>query len=390
MVSERVEMRIGTLPLGRPHEHDVAQVGRHVDGSLIPITDAGRGHHHRTIHECTCPHRRVFCLAALLISRSGLHLVGTEVEMLGKGHHDLHHIVLFPSAGRNLHIAAGLAFLGNDLPVELHRETLRSPIGHAQLHGELSLPLGDAEGRLLGRPLAFLSDGDSLLLPMGGGGHIERHPDGVVIDEVGGLLIFHMVLHTRSTAACGLWRLVAPRLRGIETDGILIDGLVPARIHRPDNLVVEHPLIIVHVAGVVGIEPIQLLRQFGQIVGTTRFVERGFGMQFTPSPTRHVRTHRRDLRIGLTEHLAVAHTSHRITVSALNHRPEVLRQIIIVGIAVGAERAQSSRHHRDVLVGMTRTDGVHILRQRVEERRTVETIGGFYQMRLLFGCSRQL
>ena len=184
-----------------------------------------------------------------------------------------------------------------------------------------------------------------------------------------------MVLHTRTSAAGGLRCLVAPGLRGVEAHGILIDRLVLTRIERADDLIVEHPLVVVHVAGIVGVEAVQVLRQLCQVVGTAGLVDGRLGMQLAASPAGDVGTHRGDLRVGLAEHLTVAHTAHGIAVAALYHRPEVLGEVVVIRLVVATEGAQGTRHHGNVLVGMPCADGIDILGQRVEESRTVEEGG---------------
>ena len=125
---------------------------------------------------------------------------------------------------------------------------------------------------------------------MGGGRQIEGYPKtglslplfrlpsfggvGGVFYEVSGLLIFHMVLSTRTTTTGALRSLIAPRLRGIEAHGILIEHLILMGIDRAHQLVVEKPLVIVHIAGIVRIEAVQVLGELCQIVGTAGLVER--------------------------------------------------------------------------------------------------------------------
>ena len=397
-VGQRIEVGVGPCPLLGAAECDVAEVRLQVDGGLVPVLDACRGHHQRTVHEGACPHRGVFRLGTLPVGGSGLHLVGAEVEVLGEGHHHLYHVSLLPLAGGNLHITAGLIGLGDRLAVEFHVEALRSPVGHAQLHGEFGggwsvegrVRIEDADGGFLCWPLALLLQRDALLLPAGGGRQVETDPDGVVVDEVGCLLVLHVVLHARAAAAGGLRGLVAPGLRGVEAHGILIDGLILLRIHRADDLVVEHPLVVVHIAGIVGVETVQVFRQFCQVVGAAGLVDGRLWVQFAPSPTGHVVQHRGDLRVGLTEHLTVAHAAHRIAVAALYHRPEVLGEVIVIRIVVAAEGSQGARHHRDMLVGMAGADGVDVPGQGVEEGGAVEAGGCLQQVGLLLGIARHL
>ena len=71
-----------------------------------------------------------------------------------------------------------------------------------------------------------------------------------------------MVLRTCAAAACGLRCLVAEGFGGVETHGILVAGLVVLGVERTDNLVVEHTLVVVHIACVVGIVAVEIAREF--------------------------------------------------------------------------------------------------------------------------------
>ena len=155
----------------------------------------------------------------------------------------------------------------------------------------------------------------------------------------------------------------------------MIGRLILARIHRADNLIVEHTLVVVHIAGIIGMEAVQVLRQFRQVIGAAGLVQGGIGL-FHTVLVNDVGTHRGNLRVGLTEHFSIAHAAHRIAVASLYHRPEVLSEVVVVGIAVAAEGAQGTCHHRNMLVGVTGADGIDIPGQRVEEGRTVEIVGG--------------
>ena len=248
----------------------------------------------------------------------------------------------------------------------------------------------DGDGGAFGGPLAFLLQRDPFLRPVGSGRHIEGYPDGVVVDKIGSFLVFHVVLHTRTAAAGGLRCLVAPGLRGIKAYGILVNGLVPAGVHRTDDLIIEHALVVVHVFRIVGIEAVQVLGEFGEVVGAAGLVDGGFGVQFASAPAGNVGTHGGNLRVGLPEHLAIAHATHGIAIAALDHRPEVLGEVVVVRVAVATEGAQGAGDHGDMLVGVTRADGIHIPGQRVEEGRTVEVVGSFQQMGLFLGRASHL
>ena len=86
----------------------------------------------------------------------------------------------------------------------MHVETLGGPIGHAELQGKLARAFDKADSRLLGRPLTFLLDGDTLLFPMGSGGQVECYPDGVVVDEVGGLLTMPAAMPKAFSKVCSM------------------------------------------------------------------------------------------------------------------------------------------------------------------------------------------
>ena len=312
--------------------------------------------------------------------------------MTSVGHHNLYDILLRPFANRNLYIATGLILLRHRLTVQTNIEVLRSPIGHTQLHRKTSLACCHTNRALLSRPLTLLTERHTSLVPRSLSRQIERNPHRrrtLLADEVSSLLILHVVLGTRSTATSGLRRLIAPRLRGIQTNGILIEHSILMLVKRANELVVEHTLVIVHQTCIVGTKAVQVLRELGEVVGAACFVQRRIV----------VGGHREHLRVGLAEHLAVAHTTHRIAIAALHHRPEIVGYLIIIkrcrletlrqesrrerGLLRRTVYAQRSRHHWDVLVCMTCTDGVYVLRQRVEEGRTIEIGGGLQQAQLL-------
>ena len=113
-------------------------------------------------------------------------------------------------------------------------------------------------------------------------------------------------------------------------------------------------------------------------------------MAFASSPVGDVGTHRGHLRVRLTEQLTITHTTHGITIASLNHRPEVLGEVIIIRIVVSTIGAQGTSHHGDMLVGMTRADGVDILSQGVKEGWTIEIVGSLQKMGLLFSIASHL
>ena len=243
--------------------------------------------------------------------------------MTSVGHHNLHNILLRPFAKGNLHISTGLILLRHRLTVQANIEVLRSPIGHTQLHRKTSLACCHTNRALLRWPLTLLTKRHTSLVPRGLSRQIEGNPHRgrtLLADEIGCLLILHMVLGTRSSATRGLRRLVAPRLRGIQANGILIEHSILMLVERANELVVKQALVVVHQAGIVGTETVQVLRELCEVVGAARFVQRRIV----------VGGHREYLRVGLAEHLTVAHTTHRIAIAALYHRPEIVGYLIII------------------------------------------------------------
>ena len=299
--------------------------------------------------------------------------------MRSERHHHLHHIFLAPLARRYLHVCAWLVVLSHFLAVEFDREALSCPIRHTQFHRQSALAFEHTQGALLCRPLTLLLQSDSLFCPFCRGRHIERHPDGVVADEIGGLLILHMILGSSTPTASGLWCVVAPGFGGVQSHCILIDGGITMRVERPDNLVVEQALVVVHIGGVVWLVAVQVLGEFGQVVGTTSFVDGGFGIEIAASVSSDVGTHGEHLRVGLTEHLTIAHSTHRITVASLDEIPEVQGEVVVIRILVASVTAECTRHHGYMLIGMACAYGINVARQGSEKCRAVEAVGRFEQ-----------
>ena len=96
---------------------------------------------------------------------------------------------------------------------------------------------------------------------------------------------------------------------------------------RTYDLVIHNPLIIIHIAGIIGIEAIKVLGQFGQIVGTASLVH----LRITAS---HHACH---LGIWFPEHLRVSHSACGIYITILDKIPEVRRDIEILGVATCPE-----------------------------------------------------
>ena len=270
----------------------------------------------------------------------------------------------------------------NALAINFDVESFGCPVGNAQFQHKGLLGFGEGEGAAFCGPFAILLYGYLLGIPTSRRRQIESHPQRVAAREVSCFLVFHMILHSSATAAGRLWCLVAPRLRGIQSHCVLIEYGIVVVVQRADELVVENSLVVVHVAGIIWLETVEVLRQLRQIIGAACLVQCGLRIGGAVAPvSTYVCTHREDLGVGLAKHLAVAHASHRIAVASLYHRPEVLGEVVIVWISVAAISSQGSCHHRYMLVGMTCADGIHVLRQRCEERRTVKICSGLQQVR---------
>ena len=190
-----------------------------------------------------------------------------------------------------------------------------------------------------------------------------------------------MVLRTRTTAASALRSLVAERLGGVETHGILIAGLVLVGIERTDHLIIQGTLVGVHVFGVIRIVAVQILGELQEIVSAAGLVDVGVGLRLTLLHT--IGRHAQYLGIGLTEHFTVAHTTRGIHIATLDQVPEVLREIVVERILVGLVTAQRADNHRDMLVGMAGTDVVHVDRQWLVELGSIETVACLDELRLV-------
>ena len=143
------------------------------------------------------------------------------------------------------------------------------------------------------------------------------------------------------------------------------------------ELVVEQSLIVVHITGIVRIEAVQIFGQLSQIVGTASLVERRF----------RIVGHRQHLRVGQSEHLAIAHATHGVAVAPLYGVPEIPCYPVVIRVGSRLIAFQGPRYHRYMLVGMTRTDGIDVAGQRVEEGGRVETGSRLYQaVALLLVC----
>ena len=84
-----------------------------------------------------------------------------------------------------------------------------------------------------------------------------------------------MVLGTGPAAARLLWRAVTPRLGSVEPNGILVSHRIVFRMQGTDDLVVQNPLIIIHIASVIGEIAVQVTGQFRKVVGTAGLINLG-------------------------------------------------------------------------------------------------------------------
>ena len=105
---------------------------------------------------------------------------------------------------------------------------------------------------------------------------------------------------------------------------------------------------------------VEVLGQLGQIVRAARLIDVGSG---------GVGGHAHHLLVRLTEHLAIAHATHGVAVTALHQVPEVVGDVPVVRVGVGTIGAQRTHNHGDVLVGVAVADGVDAARQRLVEGR---------------------
>ena len=169
-----------------------------------------------------------------------------------------------------------------------------------------------------------------------------------------------MVLGSGAAAAALLRGLIAPRLGGVHAHRILIGDAVMFGMQRAYYLVVEYTLIIVHILCVVRVKAVKVLGQFGQVIGAAGLVDIGVGVYVAPVIGHDVGVHAQYLGVGLTEHLTVAHTAHGVGVAALHKAPEIVCQIVVVGVTVGPVRAQRTCYHGDMLVGMARTYVINV------------------------------
>ena len=63
-------------------------------------------------------------------------------------------------------------------------------------------------------------------------------------------------------------------------------------VQRADELVVENSLVVVHVAGIIWLETVEVLRQLRQIIGAARLVQRGLWIGRAVAPVgTYVSTH---------------------------------------------------------------------------------------------------
>ena len=154
---------------------------------------------------------------------------------------------------------------------------------------------------------------------------------------------------------------------------------------RTHELVVQHALVIVHVAGVVRVEAIQVLGEFRQIVGAAGLVDVRIREDVAVPVGHHAGVQAHHLGIGLAEHLSVAHAAHRIGVAALDHLPEVAGDVVVIGVSTLPVHVQGTHDHRDMLVRVAGADIVDVLGKRVVESRRVEALRRLQETGLLDG-----
>ena len=161
-------------------------------------------------------------------------------------------------------------------------------------------------------------------------------------------------------------------------------------VQRAHYLVVEHPLVVVHVACVVGVKAVQVLGQLGQVVGAAGLVDVRVGAQVALSVGCHVVVHAQHLRIGLSEHLSVAHSARGVGIASLHQVPEVQCQVVVAVLSVSAVAAQGTRYLRYVLVGVAGAYVINVSRQRFVEGGTVKEVRSLQQTGLLRGVAHHL
>ena len=241
---------------------------------------------------------------------------------------------------------------------------------------------------MLCRPQAILLDSHTLLLPVEGGWHIETYPEGMIVGKISRLLVLGMVFRTCTAAAGTLRSLVTERLGGIQTYCILIAGLILVRIEGTDNLIIQRALDIVEILRIIRVITVQILAQLDEVIRAAGFVDIRISLRF--AFLQSIGCHTQNLGIWLAEHLSISYTTHRIHVSALHQSPEVLSQIIIVWLLIALVAAQRSDNHRNMLVGMTGTDVIDVLAQRIIELRCVETVGCLEELCLFIRIGNHL
>ena len=208
--------------------------------------------------------------------------------------------------------------------------------------------------------------------------------------EISCLLVFHVVFGSRATAARLLRCRTAEGFPAVQSHGILVAHPIVFRVYGTHQLVVQYTFIVVHVAGIIRVEAVEVLGEFGQVVGTARLVEVRVQPPF-PTMIRHgIRVHAGCLRVGLPPHLPVAHAAHGVGVASLDEVPEVQGQVVVVGFPVGAVRAQCPHYHGDVLVGVPCAQVIHVVCHGVEECRCIEAVGRLDETGFLFLVLRHL
>ena len=180
-----------------------------------------------------------------------------------------------------------------------------------------------------------------------------------------------MILGTGAAAAGALGSFAAKRLGGVHAHSVLVAHAVFLRMYGAYKLVVQNPLVVVHVAGIVRIEAVKVFSELCQVVAATGFVDVRVGEQVAVTVAHHAGVHAHHLGVGLAEHFAVSDAAHCVCISALNHLPEVAGYIIIGIRTANLVALEGAHNHGNVLVGMTGADIVDIAGQRLVECRGI-------------------
>ncbi len=90
--------------------------------------------------------------------------------------------------------------------------------------------------------------------------------------------------------------------------------------------------------------------------------------------------HAEGLRVGLSEHLAIADTAGRVGVATLDETPEILGYVVVPVLSVSLVDLQGADNHGDVLIGVAGADVVDVAGERLVELWGVKTSGSLEQL----------